>query len=195
MWPVCDVHAGVVLYIFVSVYLRAQQMMARPVSAVGYRRPLSQHARTAMKLRPDARYRVQYSLSCSAEDMILLAVLAVSVAYIILWHTVPSIMFETKAHYVFILALIYHRLYFGITQLTCGKLHILRLKGIFIYFGFTVQKWQWCVIHTPRISGYHIVWDTWLMASQVFVIAQVCLIGSLMQAYGSSQHLVFPVVF
>ncbi|KAG5835962.1 kinesin-like protein KIF3B isoform X2 [Anguilla rostrata] len=34
-----------------------QQMMARPVSAVGYKRPLSQHARTAMRLRPDARYR------------------------------------------------------------------------------------------------------------------------------------------
>ncbi|KAJ8360924.1 hypothetical protein SKAU_G00174490 [Synaphobranchus kaupii] len=35
----------------------AQQMMARPVSAVGYRRPLSEHARMAMRLRPDARYR------------------------------------------------------------------------------------------------------------------------------------------
>ncbi|KAL4655440.1 kinesin-like protein KIF3B isoform X1 [Arapaima gigas] len=34
-----------------------QQMMTRPVSAVGYRRPLSQHARTAMVMRPDARYR------------------------------------------------------------------------------------------------------------------------------------------
>ncbi|KAG9330497.1 hypothetical protein JZ751_024200 [Albula glossodonta] len=32
-------------------------MMRRPVSAVGYRRPLSQHARTAMMLRPDPRYR------------------------------------------------------------------------------------------------------------------------------------------
>ncbi|XP_036387626.1 kinesin-like protein KIF3B [Megalops cyprinoides] len=34
-----------------------EQMMMRPVSAVGYRRPLSQHARTAMILRPDPRYR------------------------------------------------------------------------------------------------------------------------------------------
>ncbi|KAJ8412306.1 hypothetical protein AAFF_G00145730 [Aldrovandia affinis] len=34
-----------------------QQMIARPVSAVGYRRPLSQHAHMAMMLRPDARYR------------------------------------------------------------------------------------------------------------------------------------------
>ncbi|ROL41276.1 Kinesin-like protein KIF3C [Anabarilius grahami] len=31
-----------------------QQMMKRPVSAVGYRRPLSQHARMAMLMRPDA---------------------------------------------------------------------------------------------------------------------------------------------
>ncbi|KAL7860084.1 hypothetical protein SRHO_G00152310 [Serrasalmus rhombeus] len=36
-----------------------QQMMIRPVSAVGYRRPLSQHARMAMMMRPDARYRAE----------------------------------------------------------------------------------------------------------------------------------------
>lgn len=36
-----------------------QQMMTRPVSAVGYRRPLSQHARTAMMMRPDVRYRAE----------------------------------------------------------------------------------------------------------------------------------------
>ncbi|KAM6977383.1 kinesin-like protein KIF3B [Aplochiton taeniatus] len=36
-----------------------QQMMTRPVSAVGYRRPLSQHARKAMVLRPDIRYRAE----------------------------------------------------------------------------------------------------------------------------------------
>uniref|UniRef100_A0A8C1UWM9 Kinesin-like protein n=1 Tax=Cyprinus carpio TaxID=7962 RepID=A0A8C1UWM9_CYPCA len=34
-----------------------QQMMKRPVSAVGYRRPLSQHARMAMLMRPDVRYK------------------------------------------------------------------------------------------------------------------------------------------
>lgn len=33
-------------------------MMKRPVSAVGYKRPLSQHARTSMMIRPEARYRV-----------------------------------------------------------------------------------------------------------------------------------------
>ncbi|KAL6482662.1 hypothetical protein MHYP_G00075340 [Metynnis hypsauchen] len=36
-----------------------QQMMIRPVSAVAYRRPLSQHARMAMMMRPDARYRAE----------------------------------------------------------------------------------------------------------------------------------------
>ncbi|MCJ8741735.1 hypothetical protein PDJAM_G00074060 [Pangasius djambal] len=36
-----------------------QQMMTRPVSAVGYRRPLSQHARVAMMMRPDPRYRAE----------------------------------------------------------------------------------------------------------------------------------------
>ncbi|XP_048873881.1 kinesin-like protein KIF3B isoform X1 [Brienomyrus brachyistius] len=36
-----------------------QQMMTRPVSAVGYRRPLSQHARSAMMMRPDVRYRAE----------------------------------------------------------------------------------------------------------------------------------------
>lgn len=34
-------------------------MMKRPVSAVGYKRPLSQHARTSMMIRPEARYRVR----------------------------------------------------------------------------------------------------------------------------------------
>lgn len=41
-----------------SVCPSEQQMMSRPVSAVGYRRPLSHHARMAMMLRPDARYKV-----------------------------------------------------------------------------------------------------------------------------------------
>ncbi|XP_067302667.1 kinesin-like protein KIF3B [Pseudorasbora parva] len=36
-----------------------QQMMKRPVSAVGYRRPLSQHARMAMLMRPDVRYKAE----------------------------------------------------------------------------------------------------------------------------------------
>ncbi|KAJ8370742.1 hypothetical protein SKAU_G00107700 [Synaphobranchus kaupii] len=36
-----------------------QQMMTRPVSAVGYKRPLSQHARTAITMRPDVRYRAE----------------------------------------------------------------------------------------------------------------------------------------
>ncbi|XP_056129894.1 kinesin-like protein KIF3B [Lampris incognitus] len=35
------------------------QMMTRPVSAVGYRRPLSQHARKAMVMRPDLRYKAE----------------------------------------------------------------------------------------------------------------------------------------
>lgn len=35
------------------------QMMKRPVSAVGYRRPLSQHARMAMLMRPDVRYKAE----------------------------------------------------------------------------------------------------------------------------------------
>ncbi|XP_052337562.1 kinesin-like protein KIF3B isoform X2 [Oncorhynchus keta] len=34
-----------------------QQMMTRPVSAVGYRRPLSQHARTSMVMMADVRYK------------------------------------------------------------------------------------------------------------------------------------------
>lgn len=34
-------------------------MMKRPVSAVGYRRPLSQHARMSMMVRPDVRYRAE----------------------------------------------------------------------------------------------------------------------------------------
>lgn len=33
------------------------QMMSRPVSAVGYRRPLSHHARVAMVMRPEVRYK------------------------------------------------------------------------------------------------------------------------------------------
>ncbi|XP_053105391.1 kinesin-like protein KIF3B isoform X1 [Hemicordylus capensis] len=36
-----------------------QQMMKRPVSAVGYKRPLSQHARMSMMVRPEARYRAE----------------------------------------------------------------------------------------------------------------------------------------
>lgn len=43
---------------------RNQQMMKRPVSAVGYRRPLSQHARMSMMVRPDVRYRVRRLYSC-----------------------------------------------------------------------------------------------------------------------------------
>uniref|UniRef100_A0A3Q1MG81 Kinesin-like protein n=3 Tax=Bos TaxID=9903 RepID=A0A3Q1MG81_BOVIN len=39
--------------------LKNQQMMKRPVSAVGYRRPLSQHARMSMMVRPDVRYRAE----------------------------------------------------------------------------------------------------------------------------------------
>ncbi|XP_027000758.1 kinesin-like protein KIF3B [Tachysurus fulvidraco] len=36
-----------------------QQMMRRPVSVVGYRRPLSQHACMAMMMRPEPRYRAE----------------------------------------------------------------------------------------------------------------------------------------
>ncbi|NXH47308.1 KIF3B protein, partial [Dicaeum eximium] len=36
-----------------------QQMMKRPVSAVGYKRPLSQHARTSMMNYTEARYRAE----------------------------------------------------------------------------------------------------------------------------------------
>ncbi|NXL63487.1 KIF3B protein, partial [Chordeiles acutipennis] len=36
-----------------------QQMMKRSVSAVGYKRPLSQYARTSMMIRPEARYRAE----------------------------------------------------------------------------------------------------------------------------------------
>ncbi|KAJ7413394.1 putative Polycomb group protein ASXL1 [Willisornis vidua] len=36
-----------------------QQMMKRPVSAVGYKRPLSQHARTSMMIHAEARYRAE----------------------------------------------------------------------------------------------------------------------------------------
>lgn len=39
--------------------LENQQMMKRPVSAVGYKRPLSQHARMSMMIRPEARYRAE----------------------------------------------------------------------------------------------------------------------------------------
>lgn len=39
------------------------QMMTRPLSAVGYRRPLSQHARRAMILKPDLRYKVSCTVS------------------------------------------------------------------------------------------------------------------------------------
>uniref|UniRef100_A0A8C5PVY2 Kinesin-like protein n=1 Tax=Leptobrachium leishanense TaxID=445787 RepID=A0A8C5PVY2_9ANUR len=36
-----------------------QQMMKRPVSAVGYKRPLSQHAKMCMMMKPDAKYRAE----------------------------------------------------------------------------------------------------------------------------------------
>ncbi|MEE6507882.1 hypothetical protein FKM82_017222 [Ascaphus truei] len=36
-----------------------QQMMRRPLSAVGYRRPLSHHAKMSMMVRPEARYRAE----------------------------------------------------------------------------------------------------------------------------------------
>ncbi|XP_075450277.1 kinesin-like protein KIF3B [Ascaphus truei] len=36
-----------------------QQMMRRPLSAVGYRRPLSHHAKMSMMIRPEARYRAE----------------------------------------------------------------------------------------------------------------------------------------
>ncbi|XP_063815148.1 kinesin-like protein KIF3B [Pseudophryne corroboree] len=36
-----------------------QQMMKRPVSAIGYKRPLSQHAKLSMMVRPDPRYRAE----------------------------------------------------------------------------------------------------------------------------------------
>ncbi|KAM4612456.1 kinesin-like protein KIF3B [Discoglossus pictus] len=39
--------------------LENQQMMRRPVSAVGYKRPLSQHAKMSMMVRPEARYRAE----------------------------------------------------------------------------------------------------------------------------------------
>ncbi|XP_042318310.1 kinesin-like protein KIF3B [Sceloporus undulatus] len=39
--------------------LENQQMMKRPVSAVGYKRPLSQHARMSMMVRPETRYRAE----------------------------------------------------------------------------------------------------------------------------------------
>ncbi|KAM4692600.1 kinesin-like protein KIF3B [Rhinophrynus dorsalis] len=39
--------------------LDTQQMMKRPVSAVGYKRPLSQHAKVSMMVKPDARYRAE----------------------------------------------------------------------------------------------------------------------------------------
>lgn len=48
-----------VLCVCLSLSLSDQQMMTRPVSAVGYRRPLSQHARMAMRMHPDPRYRVR----------------------------------------------------------------------------------------------------------------------------------------
>ncbi|XP_017295220.1 kinesin-like protein KIF3B [Kryptolebias marmoratus] len=35
------------------------QMMSRPLSAVGYRRPLSHHAHMAMMMRPDMRYKAE----------------------------------------------------------------------------------------------------------------------------------------
>lgn len=47
------------LSLSVCLLLSDQQMMTRPVSAVGYRRPLSQHARMAMMMRPEPRYKVR----------------------------------------------------------------------------------------------------------------------------------------
>uniref|UniRef100_A0A3Q2QN98 Kinesin-like protein n=1 Tax=Fundulus heteroclitus TaxID=8078 RepID=A0A3Q2QN98_FUNHE len=43
------------------------QMMSRPPSAVGYRRPLSHHAQIAMKIKPDMRYKVSCSLFLLAQ--------------------------------------------------------------------------------------------------------------------------------
>lgn len=42
----------------VCVCTSDHQMMTRPLSAVGYRRPLSQHARMAIMMKPDMRYKV-----------------------------------------------------------------------------------------------------------------------------------------
>ncbi|EHB11722.1 Kinesin-like protein KIF3B [Heterocephalus glaber] len=42
--------------------LENQQMMKRPVSAVGYKRPLSQHARMSMMIRPESRYRAENTM-------------------------------------------------------------------------------------------------------------------------------------
>ncbi|XP_053555028.1 kinesin-like protein KIF3B [Bombina bombina] len=39
--------------------LENQQMMRRPVSAVGYKRPLCQHARMSMMVRPEPRHRAE----------------------------------------------------------------------------------------------------------------------------------------
>uniref|UniRef100_A0A803K2I0 Kinesin-like protein n=1 Tax=Xenopus tropicalis TaxID=8364 RepID=A0A803K2I0_XENTR len=39
--------------------LNNQQMMRRPVSAIGYKRPLCQHAKMSMMVRPDSRYRAE----------------------------------------------------------------------------------------------------------------------------------------
>ncbi|XP_041433618.1 kinesin family member 3B S homeolog isoform X2 [Xenopus laevis] len=39
--------------------LNNQQMMRRPVSAIGYNRPLCQHAKMSMMVRPDSRYRAE----------------------------------------------------------------------------------------------------------------------------------------
>lgn len=41
-----------------SVVLSDHQMMTRPLSAVGYKRPLSHHSRVAMMMKPDIRYKV-----------------------------------------------------------------------------------------------------------------------------------------
>lgn len=40
------------------------QMMSRPPSAVGYRRPLSHHAHIAMRTKPDMRYKVSCFSLC-----------------------------------------------------------------------------------------------------------------------------------
>ena len=45
------------------VCLSDQRMMTRPLSAVGYRRPLCHHARVAMMMKPDMRYKVSSTFS------------------------------------------------------------------------------------------------------------------------------------
>lgn len=49
---------GKVFFVPLCACFSDHQMMTRPLSAVGYRRPLSHHARMAMMLRSDIRYKV-----------------------------------------------------------------------------------------------------------------------------------------